>query len=130
MLSCHFRNALKSRVSGVFLAIRHMLNTHMHPDHVFGNAPFKEDAPAIVANRKLARGLASRAERYLATNKRMLGDDAFAGIEVVLPTVPVDNTMSLDLGTLLLETQRTAHTDNDLIVTDSATGTVFLGDLL
>ena len=112
--------------------IRYVINTHMHPDHVFGNAAFKEDAPAFVANHKLARGLASRAERYLATNKRLLGDDAFAGIEVVLPTVPVDNTMSLDLGgrTLLLETQRTAHTDNDLIVTDSATGTLFLGDLL
>jgi quinoprotein relay system zinc metallohydrolase 2 len=112
--------------------VRYVINTHMHPDHVFGNAAFKEDAPAFVANHKLARGLATRAERYLATNKRMLGDDAFAGIEVVLPTVPVDNTMSLDLGgrTLLLETQRTAHTDNDLIVTDSATGTLFLGDLL
>jgi len=112
--------------------IRYVINTHMHPDHVFGNAAFKEDAPAFVANHKLARGLASRAERYLATNKRMLGDAAFAGIEVILPTVPVDNTMSLDLGgrTLLLETQRTAHTDNDLIVTDSATGTLFLGDLL
>jgi len=109
-----------------------VINTHMHPDHVFGNAAFKEGAPAFVANRKLARGLGSRAERYLATNKRMLGDDAFAGIEVVLPTVPVDNTMSLDLGgrMLLLETQRTAHTDNDMIVTDSATGTLFLGDLL
>ena len=112
--------------------IRYVINTHMHPDHVFGNAAFKEGAPAFVANRKLARGLGSRAERYLATNKRMLGDDAFAGIEVVLPTVPVDNTMSLDLGgrTLFLETQRTAHTDNDMIVTDSATGTLFLGDLL
>jgi quinoprotein relay system zinc metallohydrolase 2 len=108
--------------------IRYVINTHMHPDHVFGNAAFKEGAPAFVANCKLARGLGSRAERYLATNK----DDAFAGIEVVLPTVPVDNTMSLDLGgrTLLLETQRTAHTDNDMIVTDSATGTLFLGDLL
>jgi len=78
--------------------IRYVINTHMHPDHVFGNAAFKEDAPAFVANHKLARGLASRAERYLATNKRMLGDAAFAGIEVILPTVPVDNTMSLDLG--------------------------------
>src|SRR5262245_7964509 len=112
--------------------IRYVINTHMHPDHLFGNVAFKEDAPAFVANRKLARGLASRAERYLATNKRMLGDDAFAGIEIILPTVPASKPISLDLGgrTLLLETQRTAHTDNDLIITDSATGTLFLGDLL
>ena len=112
--------------------IRYVINTHMHPDHVFGNVVFKEDAPAFVANHKLARGLGSRAERYLAMSKRMLGDKAFQGIEVVLPTVAVDDKMSLDLGgrTLLLETQRTAHTDNDLIITDSATNTLFLGDLL
>ena len=112
--------------------IRYVINTHMHPDHVFGNAVFKEDAPVFVANHKLARGLGSRAERYLATSKRMLGKEAFQGIEVVLPTLAVDDKLSLDLGgrTLLLETQRTAHTDNDLTVTDSATNTLFLGDLL
>jgi len=104
----------------------------MHPDHVFGNAAFKEDSPAFVANRKLARGLGSRADRYLAINKQMLGPDAFAGIEIVLPTVAVENTLTLDLGgrNLVLETQRTAHTDNDLTVTDTATDTLFLGDLL
>jgi quinoprotein relay system zinc metallohydrolase 2 len=104
----------------------------MHPDHVFGNAAFKEDNPTFVGHYKLARGLGSRAERYLAINKEMLGAEAFQGIEVILPSVGVENTLSLDLGgrTLLLETQRTAHTDNDLIITDSATDTLFLGDLL
>jgi quinoprotein relay system zinc metallohydrolase 2 len=112
--------------------IRYVINTHMHPDHVFGNAAFKQDNPAFVANHKLARGLTSRADRYLATNKRMLGADAFQGIEIVLPTVAVDDKMALDLGrrTLFLETQRTAHTDNDLTITDTATDTLFLGDLL
>ncbi|MGB2931944.1 MAG: quinoprotein relay system zinc metallohydrolase 2 [Methyloceanibacter sp.] len=112
--------------------IRYVINTHMHPDHVFGNAAFKDDNPAFVANRKLERGLRARAERYLMINKTMLGPEAFEGIEIVLPTLTVDDKLSLDLGgrTLLLETQPTAHTDNDLIVTDSATNTLFLGDLL
>jgi glyoxylase-like metal-dependent hydrolase (beta-lactamase superfamily II) len=62
----------------------------------------------------------------------MLGDEAFQGIEVVLPTLAVEGSTTLDLGgrSLVLETQRTAHTDNDLTITDTATDTLFLGDLL
>jgi quinoprotein relay system zinc metallohydrolase 2 len=112
--------------------IRYVINTHMHPDHVFGNAAFKEDAPHFVAHHKMARGLAARADRYLAINKDMLGADAFEGIEVILPTHPVEDKLRLDLGgrTLVCEAQETAHTDNDLIVTDSATNTLILADLL
>ena len=112
--------------------IRFVINTHMHPDHVFGNAAFKQDEPAFVANRKLVRGLSARAERYLAANRAMLGPEAFEGIEIVLPAITVDDKMTLDLGgrSLVLEAQPTAHTDNDLIVTDEETGTIFLGDLL
>ena len=112
--------------------IRYVINTHMHPDHVFGNAAFKEDNPAFVGHYKMARGLVSRADQYLATNKRMLGEEAFEGIEIVLPTLAVEDKLTLDLGnrTLVLEAQPTAHTDNDLIVTDTKTGTLFLGDLL
>jgi quinoprotein relay system zinc metallohydrolase 2 len=113
-------------------SIRYVINTHMHPDHVFGNAAFKEDNPTFVGHHKLARGLGSRAERYLAVNKQMLGDEAFEGIEVILPTVGVEDRITLDLGgrALVLEPQRTAHTDNDLTITDTATDTLFLGDLL
>jgi quinoprotein relay system zinc metallohydrolase 2 len=112
--------------------IRYVINSHMHPDHVFGNAAFKEDNPQFVGHHKLARGLSERASQYLAANKEMLGPDAFEGCEIILPTVSVEDHLTLDLGgrTLLLEAQKTAHTDNDLIVTDSATNTVFLADLL
>lgn len=112
--------------------IRYVINTHMHPDHVLGNGAFKTDGTAFVGHHKLARGLAARADTYLASSKDMLGEDAFAGSEIVLPTMPVEDRLTLDLGgrELLLEAQPVAHTDNDLIVTDAKTGTVFLGDLL
>ncbi|MGV1014634.1 MAG: quinoprotein relay system zinc metallohydrolase 2 [Methyloceanibacter sp.] len=112
--------------------IRYVINTHMHPDHVLGNAAFKADNPTFVGHYKMARGLASRADGYLAANKRMLGADAFAGSEIILPTLAVEDTLTLDLGgrSLMLEAQPTAHTDNDLIVTDTKTNTLFLGDLL
>lgn len=112
--------------------IRYVINTHMHPDHTLGNAAFKEDAPEFVGHYKLPRALATRADAYLEGNKRMLGPEAFEGIEIVVPTRTVQEGVIIELGgrDLLLEAQPTAHTDNDLIVTDSATKTVFLGDLL
>ena len=45
--------------------VKYVINTHMHPDHVFGNAAFKEDDPVFVANHKLAPALSARADRYL-----------------------------------------------------------------
>ncbi|HXG78798.1 MAG TPA: quinoprotein relay system zinc metallohydrolase 2 [Methyloceanibacter sp.] len=124
---------LKSAIRAVTdKPILYVVNTHMHPDHVFGNAAFKEDNPTFVGHYKLPRGLATRADRYLAINKQMLGDAAFEGVEIVLPTLTVEKSMTLDLGgrALVLEAQPTAHTDNDLILTDTATNTLFLGDLL
>jgi len=112
--------------------IRYVINTHMHPDHVLGNAAFKEDAPQMVGHHKLARGLAARSDRYLERNKEMLGDEAFAGTEIILPTMSVEDKTTIDLGgrSLVLEAQKTAHTDNDLFVTDTQTDTLFLADVL
>jgi len=105
--------------------IRYVINTHMHPDHVFGNAAFKEDNPTFVGHYKLARALATRAESYMTANKQMLGEKAFEGSEIILPTLSLKEPTTLDLGdrTLLLEPQPTAHTDNDLIVNDAKTNT-------
>lgn len=112
--------------------IKYVINTHMHPDHVLGNAAFETDKPTFVGHYKLARALGTRAESYLTANKQMLGDEAFAGSEIILPTLAIKEPTTLDLGDreLLLEPQATAHTDNDLIVTDTKTDTLFLGDLL
>ncbi len=112
--------------------VRYVINTHMHPDHVFGNAAFVAAAPAFVGHFKLERALAARAERYIAVNRELLGDAAFTGTRLIPPTVSVSDRLVLDLGgrSLVIEAQPTAHTDNDLIVRDVETGTVFLGDLL
>lgn len=114
------------------LPVRYVINTHMHPDHVLGNAAFRGEGVAFVAHHKMARGLAARAERYLAVNRGLLGEEAFAGTEIVLPTLAIQARHELDLGgrRLVLEPRPTAHTDNDLTVRDEASGTLFMGDLL
>jgi quinoprotein relay system zinc metallohydrolase 2 len=112
--------------------IRYVINTHMHPDHVFGNAAFADDQPEFIGHHKLARALAARAERFLAVNAQLLGPEAFAGTRLIAPTRAVHERSVIDLGAreLILEAQPTAHTDNDLTIHDTATGTLFLGDLL
>jgi quinoprotein relay system zinc metallohydrolase 2 len=113
------------------LPVKYVINTHMHPDHVFGDVAFVPEQPTFVGHAKLPRALAARAERYLAINKELLGP-AFEGTRIVPPTELVKDRLELDLGDrkLLLEAHATAHTDNDLTVLDEKTGTMFLGDLL
>jgi quinoprotein relay system zinc metallohydrolase 2 len=113
------------------LPIKYVINTHMHPDHVFGNVAFEDEKPIFVGHAKLPRGLAARAERYLAINKELLGD-AFDGTRLIPPTDLVKDKQELDLGDrkLSVEAYATAHTDNDVTVLDDKTGTMFLGDLL
>jgi len=114
------------------LPVRYVINTHMHPDHVFGNEAFLADAPDFVGHAKLPRALATRADRYLAANADLLGPEAFAGTRIVSPTSGVNGERRIDLGgrTLSVRSWPTAHTDNDLTVLDDKTGTLFTGDLL
>jgi quinoprotein relay system zinc metallohydrolase 2 len=112
--------------------VRYVISTHMHPDHVFGHAPFRGDQTVFAGHAKLPRALATRADRYLAANRDSLGPEAFEGTAIIHPMVLVTDQLRLDLGDrpLVLKAHKTAHTDNDLTVLDQRTGTLILGDLL
>lgn len=112
--------------------VRYVINTHMHPDHVLGNAAFKSVGCEFVGHHKLPAALYARKDSYLTNTRQRIADEAFAGTEIIPPSLLVTDTLDLDLGgrTLTLKARPTAHTDNDLTIFDSATGTFFLGDLL
>jgi quinoprotein relay system zinc metallohydrolase 2 len=114
------------------LPVRYVINTHMHPDHVFGNAAFAELAPEFVGAARLPAALATRQVHYVATNAELLGPALAGEIRILHPTVSVAEDLTLDLGErpIRLRAWPAAHTDNDLTVLDETTGTLFGGDLV
>jgi quinoprotein relay system zinc metallohydrolase 2 len=113
--------------------ICYVINTHMHPDHVLGNAAFRRGSPppVFVGHSHLAAALAARGANYRHALLRDAGAD-LAGSEIVPPTLEVRDRLEVDLGgrKLQLRAWPTAHTDNDLTIFDETTATLWLSDLL
>ncbi|ADQ85441.1 quinoprotein relay system zinc metallohydrolase 2 [Methylovorus sp. MP688] len=113
------------------LPILYVINTHVHPDHVFGNAAFIADHPQFIGHAKLADALERRRDSYLRSNQQWQGQD-FAGSEIIKPTLAVSDALEIDLGgrQLALKAYPPAHTSTDLTVYDTLSQTLWTGDLL
>ena len=124
--------ALRAAIRGVTsLPVCYVINTHVHPDHVFGNQAFVADGAEFVGHARLAEALRRRGPNYLRALMRDVGDAA-QGSTIVLPTLGVAGARRLDLGgrSLDLRAWPTAHTDTDLTVFDETSATLWAGDLL
>lgn len=110
--------------------VLYVINTHAHPDHVFGNAAFLPPA-VFVGSHNLPRQVMERGPYYLKSFRPAMGS-LLDEVRILPPSVTVDDELQLDLGdrTLTLRAWRASHSDSDLTVFDERTGILFAGDLV
>ncbi|MET0905319.1 MAG: quinoprotein relay system zinc metallohydrolase 2 [Tardiphaga sp.] len=112
--------------------IRYVINTHGHPDHMFGNAAFVADGVQFVGHHRLPQAMATRGPFYLDSFRRIMGDALLNDVRIVPPTLLVKGSLALDLGerTVIIQAWPVAHSDNDVTVFDQDSKTLFAGDLV
>lgn len=121
-------DAIRSKTT---LPVCYVINSHVHYDHLLGNAAFRDTGAKFAGHANLADAVTGSRDFFLKQFAADLGDAPDA-TSVVGPTIGVDGRMQLDLGNRVIELQAhpPAHTATDLSVYDVRTRTLFAGDLL
>ena len=127
------RQLLKAIREKTSLPINYVINTHVHLDHIYGNAAFINENPIFVGHSELPKAMLLRKEFYETTNQNYLNIPPEESIQIPPSLlIYINKPQEIDLGNrkLRLEAFPSAHTNNDLIVVDTNTKTAWLADLM
>ncbi len=110
----------------------YVINTHIHFDHLLGNAAFNDGSARFVGHAELGPAVIVNREFFARSFPSSLGGLPPEQAVPDAPQVSVQSTLELDLGgrLLLLKAWPPAHTQNDLSVLDQGSGVLWTGDLL
>lgn len=123
----HLLDAIRARTDK---PVCYVINTHVHFDHLLGNAAFRAPGVRFVGHARLAAAVAASRAFFAENFAAELGADAAE--QVIAPDLPVADRLLLDLGArpLELRAHAAAHTQADLSVFDRTSGTLWTGDLV
>jgi glyoxylase-like metal-dependent hydrolase (beta-lactamase superfamily II) len=117
--------------------VAHVVNSHWHWDHTFGNAAFRESTPGVPihAHEEAARWLADQGERMkqrLAESPDNPHAAEVAATEIVIPDQTFTKRHVLDLGDRALELvfAGRGHTSGDIVVRVADADVLIAGDLI
>jgi glyoxylase-like metal-dependent hydrolase (beta-lactamase superfamily II) len=130
----HARQLLKAIRSVTDLPVRYLVNTHYHPDHVWGNSIFRAEGAIILARPETSIEM----ERFSPIYKdyyRSRKPDVYEIIKDVEPAFPdsfITEELRLDLGGIeaIVSFFGPAHTAGDLVVSVPSKRIVFTGGLV
>jgi glyoxylase-like metal-dependent hydrolase (beta-lactamase superfamily II) len=126
---------------GTDIEVTHVVNTHVHFDHTFGNAAFT--AATVHAHANVARSVGADAERIKAQFRADPGNGSEAGYtsldvievlasEIRVPDRTFERSATIDLGdrAVTMSWAGRGHTDGDISVHVPDADAMFLGDLI
>lgn len=111
--------------------ISHVINTHYHGDHTFGNQYFAEGL--IIAHENTRKALIENDEGHRTMFRKFFGAESLKEFSLTLPDLTFTDRMILRHGGRIMELVYAggkAHTDGDIFVWLPEERVLFAGDLL
>ncbi len=111
--------------------ILHVINTHYHGDHTFGNQ-FFAGTGEIIAHENTRTSLIEKDRIHRERFRRFFGERSLDGFVLTLPTLTFIHTLTLrmDGKSMVIIHPGIAHTDGDAVVFLPEDRVVFSGDIV